>query len=218
MLWLSGAFGALSGLVGSGFSALMANLPAGAVIVLTAAAVFGFSLFFGTARGLVRISVERRRLRQKIARENVLRELYEWFESRSGCLYIEEEQAAKCGGPDFRRLLRLRSWTRRQLRRSLRRMHAQGLIRIDAGGGFLFSAQGLQAAREVVRKHRLWEAYLIAHADIAPGQVDWGADQIEHVLDREMIAKLEKMVPETEALKFPPSPHELKITGDTASP
>jgi manganese/zinc/iron transport system permease protein len=76
----------------------------------------------------------------------------------------------------------------------------------------------MQAAREVVRKHRLWEAYLIAHADIAPGQVDWGADQIEHVLDREMIAKLEQMLPDTEAVDFPPSPHDLKTAGDTTSP
>jgi manganese/zinc/iron transport system permease protein len=54
MLWLSGLFGALSGFTGSGISALMANLPAGAVIVLSASLFFLVSLVFGSARGLVR--------------------------------------------------------------------------------------------------------------------------------------------------------------------
>jgi manganese/zinc/iron transport system permease protein len=49
MVVLSGIFGALSGLLGSTFSALMANLPAGAVIVIMAAVVFLFSLTFGSA-------------------------------------------------------------------------------------------------------------------------------------------------------------------------
>jgi manganese/zinc/iron transport system permease protein len=55
----------------------------------------------------------------------------------------------------------------------------------------------------------LWEAYLITHADIAPSQVDWGADAIEHVLDQEMIRKLENVLPELKDVKMPPSPHEL---------
>jgi manganese/zinc/iron transport system permease protein len=50
---------------------------------------------------------------------------------------------------------------------------------------------------------------LITHADIAPSQVDWGADAVEHVLDPEMIRKLEKLLPELKDLKMPPSPHEL---------
>ena len=53
------------------------------------------------------------------------------------------------------------------------------------------------------------EAYLITHADIAPSQVDWGADAIEHVLDREMIHKLENILPELKDVQMPPSPHEL---------
>jgi manganese/zinc/iron transport system permease protein len=83
MLWLSGVFGALSGMLGSGFSALMANLPAGAVIVLTASAFFMFSMTFGSARGILKLVIERLKLRKRILRENLLRDLYEWFESAS---------------------------------------------------------------------------------------------------------------------------------------
>jgi len=209
LLALSGTIGAVSGLVGSGLSALMANLPAGAVIVLTAGALFGVSLFLGTARGLLRIGMERFRLRRKVTRENVLRELYEWFETHSGCRLLQTRHVEACRAPDYEDLLGKRSWTPRRLRRCLGRLHAEGLVATAADRSYRLTAEGMRAARDVVRKHRLWEAYLITHADVAPGQVDWGADQIEHVLDPAMIAKLERMLPEMPETEFPSSPHEL---------
>jgi manganese/zinc/iron transport system permease protein len=205
MLILSGIFGALSGLLGSTFSALMANLPAGAVIVLMAAMIFIVSLAFGSASGLLRQFIERRRLTHKVSAENLLRELYEYYEAHS---------SAPAGGSNqakihFDHLLSARAWTSGQLRRTLKAAMSEGLIRANGNQKFELTAEGLQAAYRIVRKHRLWEAYLITHADIAPSQVDWGADAIEHVLDREMIRKLEEMLPDLKDVKMPPSPHEL---------
>jgi manganese/zinc/iron transport system permease protein len=204
MLLLSGVFGAVSGLIGSGLSALMANLPAGAVIVLAAAAVFGFSMLFGTARGLIRALRERSRLRTRILRENLLRELYEWFETA-------EASRAEGDGPSVPELLTRRSWSRHRLVRMLARFRKEGLISVNDGtGGVRFTDAGKSEARGVVRKHRLWETYLITHADTAPGHVDWGADAIEHVLDAELVRELERRLetPETEAV--PESPHALR--------
>jgi manganese/zinc/iron transport system permease protein len=39
--------------------------------------------------------------------------------------------------------------------------------------------------------------------------VDFGADEIEHILDQEMIIKLEALLPEIQGQKLPTSPHEL---------
>lgn len=210
MIWLSGVFGAFSGLVGSGLSALMANLPAGAVIVLTASSVFAFSLFFGTARGLVRIGFERIRLRRKIVKENLLREIYEWREVHPAAA-PGEPAASATRGPTAAEMIARRSWTPRQLLRALKRLVSEGLLQrqSDIGEPILFTEAGLRAAHDIVRKHRLWEAYLITHADIAPGQVDWGADEIEHILDHHMIAKLEHMLPESRLHEMPRSPHKL---------
>ena len=209
MLLLSGGFGALSGLLGSAVSALMANLPAGAVIVLMASAVFLFSLAFGSARGLIRLAIERYRLRRKITRENILREMYETMEidrlQRQGL--TADSPAAS--GQSFESLLSQRSWPAGHLRRNLRSLQAEGLV-AGSGDRYRLTDQGIDTAAHVVRKHRLWEAYLVAHADVAPGQVDWGADEIEHVLDREMIARLEKKLPDITAVRMPPSPHELQ--------
>jgi manganese/zinc/iron transport system permease protein len=208
MLWLSGAFGAASGLIGAGISALMANLPAGAVIVLTASVVFVISLTFGTARGLVRMGLERRRLSLKIHRENLLRELYEWFENRCGPSDLVDSGCRTLNAPRRADLLSRRAWAPGHFKRALRELHSKRLVTESGSGGYGFTPEGLAIAQAVVRKHRLWEAYLITHADTAPGQVDWGADEIEHVLDKEMIASLEQLLPVSKT-GIPRSPHRM---------
>lgn len=207
MLLLSGFFGAVSGLVGSGLSALMANLPAGAVIVLAAAAVFGFSMLFGTARGLVRTLRERARLRTRILRENLLRELFEWYETAG----------AGAGGPAVSDLLPRRSWSRRRLARMRNRLQRDGQITVDTKTGAIrFTETGEAAARSVVRKHRLWETYLITHADTAPGHVDWGADAVEHVLDEALVRELERRIEAGGPETVPKSPHALRSETEAA--
>jgi manganese/zinc/iron transport system permease protein len=60
----------------------------------------------------------------------------------------------------------------------------------------------------MVRNHRLWEMYLITHADIAPSHVDRGADMIEHVLGQAMVLKLESLMRQQDlALPVPQNPH-----------
>jgi manganese/zinc/iron transport system permease protein len=210
MLWLSGAFGAASGMVGAGISALMANLPAGAVIVITASILFAFSMTFGSARGLLRLGLDRRRLRERISRENLLRDLFEWREShraRPGGSSASPQDIRRPASED---LMNRRFWIPSTLRKTLRRLRSLGMVRIDAENGILLTEEGLDTAREVVRKHRLWEAYLITHADVAPGTVDLSADRVEHVLDPEVIRQLEGLFPEVGPSEMPRSPHRLR--------
>ena len=67
----------------------------------------------------------------------------------------------------------------------------------------------------MVRNHRLWEAYLIHHADIAPTHVDRDADAIEHVLDADLVRSLEEVLG-TAAGAVPPSPHAIDSGGGAA--
>jgi manganese/zinc/iron transport system permease protein len=211
MLILSGLFGALSGMLGAGLSALMANLPAGAVIVLTASTLFLFSMTFGSAKGVLKLGVERMRLRRRIMRENLLRDLYEYFENVSDVVESHErKEALYKAGPVAADLISRRAWSSRQLRCAIARLLASRDIVVGADQRITFTGQGLQAAQTVIRKHRLWEAYLIAHADVAAGMVDLSADRIEHVLDKEIIDQLEKLFPSLRDKELPESPHTLK--------
>jgi manganese/zinc/iron transport system permease protein len=215
MLWISSLFGALSGLFGAGISALMANLPAGAVIVLTASFFFAFSLVCGTARGLARQGLGRLRLSRRIRHENLLREIYEMFET---CGQHPAGAALDCAQPRvaFDALLDRRSWTPGQLRHTLQRAVRAGLLVAD-GNTWEMTARGIEEAGRIVRKHRLWETYLIEHADVAPGQVDWGADAIEHVLDARLVAELEKLLPDGTPHEMLASPHRIEpVKGEAA--
>jgi manganese/zinc/iron transport system permease protein len=50
---------------------------------------------------------------------------------------------------------------------------------------------GRRDALRVTRNHRLFEQFLVTHAELAPSHVDRSADYVEHVLSPEMIAELE---------------------------
>ncbi len=202
MVLASAAIGAASGLLGAALSALVPRLPAGAILVVVASAVFLVSMFFGPARGVVTRVREHRRLGRKVSRQHLLRAVYETAE-RDGV------DPTTVGVP-VAELLQMRSWSTAALRRALRSAERSGLLYETSGGGYRLTDEGMVEATSAVRNHRLWEAYLVTHADIAPSHVDRDADQIEHVLGRQMIKKLEGVVArDNPDMLVPPSPHAL---------
>jgi manganese/zinc/iron transport system permease protein len=207
MMWLASLIGAASCLGGSLISAVIADLPSGATIVLTAATLFFLSLMFGSNNGLVVRMANRRLMRMKSDRQHVLRGLYEIVEShqlKSRQPIIQtaggeaSPQVAQWANPmssghplesqsiepivAVSDLFRLRSWSAKRLRRELKRCCSDGLIELR-GDQIGITPTGRDAAIRATREHRLWELDLIAHADVAPGRVDHNAERIEHVLE-----------------------------------
>lgn len=195
MTVLAGGFGAASSFAGAIASAAAPRLPSGAMIVLAAAAVFLVSALFGARRGLVIRWVRRRRFLRRIELEHLLRAIYEANES---------------GQPvTVDRLLPMRSWSAASLRARLRRAVEREWVQRGAGAEVRLTGRGLIEAQRLTRQHRLWELYLITHADVAPARVDRGADAIEHVLDPQTIDELERLL-EGRGPSLPPeSPHEI---------
>ncbi len=212
MAILSSFFGALSGWLGSSVSAIFPNLPAGALIVLTAAFLFLISMLFAPARGVLPRILRYRRLRHKVARQHVLRAAYEILESR--CLRSPLEAT---GGHlienvaiDFKNLLSKRTWSARELRKTLRTEMRRDHLSFQGNDQVLLSEAGYGEAMRVTRNHRLWEAYLVTHADIAPNHVDRDADMVEHVLEAELVRELERVLRDRDAwIPMPPSPHKI---------
>lgn len=200
MLVLSGLIGAFSGWLGASLSALLQDTPAGAVIVIAAASVFLVSMFFGTKRGIVPRYLDHRHLQRRVGRQHLLRSVYE---------VLEGEQGPIANHPVPRgELLAHRSWTPHQLKQLLslarREDHLESTAAPDS---ILLSESGFGEAARITRNHRLWELYLIRHADIAPSHVDRDADMVEHILGPEMVRELEReLAPD---LQIPASPHRI---------
>lgn len=202
--------GALSGWLGSSISALKPNLPAGAVIVVVCAGFFIVSLLFGPARGAIPRVWLQVRTNSRIARQHVLRAMYEIIESQGdGSVALDPSQLQRTD-VGFDELLPERSWSQGHLLRKLRSAIQDGMLTRAGDSRYRLTAQGAIEAIRVVRNHRLWEVFLITHADIAPSHVDRDADMIEHVLGNELVQRLEKRLGEDrDALHVPQSPHRI---------
>ncbi len=198
MTIVSAAIGLLSGWLGGTLSAVIDDLPAGAIIVVVAAAMFLVSMLLGTARGVLVRAIEHIRLARGVDRQHLLRALYELTE------HLPPGASQHVQMSD---LLRMRSWSGTRLHRVLRAARRDELVVRDARGYWNLTEAGRLEAARMVRNHRLWEMYLIAHADIAPSHVDRSADMIEHVLGPVMVASLEKLL--AGKADVPASPHEI---------
>jgi manganese/zinc/iron transport system permease protein len=210
---IAAALGLAGGVLGAGASALFPRLPSGAMIVLVCSLLFAVSMFFGPSRGVLIRLARRRRLDFKIARQHLLRALFEILEPRSS------RPQAPAGVARRDELMAERSWSAAQFQRQLRAAVRSGLVR-EVEGGVTLTERGYAEAARLVRQHRLWELYLIHYAEVATARVDRDADDIEHVLEAEIVARLERLL-ERESreagvgARVPPSPHPLRVLGET---
>jgi len=164
LIILSALIGALSGFVGSSISALLPRKPAGAVIVLCAGTIFIISMLAAPTRGVIAQLIRHAKLKLQIAIDHTLESKYQYPEHHPQTTF------------SLRVLLRLKGLT-------------QSLSPSSA-----LSQSGLARGRRVRRNHMLWEQYLVSCADIAPSHVDWSVDQVEHILDDDLITRLENEI------------------------
>lgn len=212
MILLASVIGSGSCLLGAALSALMPRLPAGAIIVATACVLFVISMVFAPERGVLARVLAHTSLQSRVARQHLLRAMFENFELAEPALGRDGVTLPQGSGIGLDALAEARSWTPRELRRLLRVCARARLIYRLSDATWRLTDDGLIEARRVVRNHRLWEIYLITHADIAPSHVDRDADQIEHVLGRAMVEKLQALLDAARPGEMPPSPHPITRT------
>ncbi|MEK8023699.1 MAG: iron chelate uptake ABC transporter family permease subunit [Candidatus Hydrogenedentota bacterium] len=149
MVILAGAIGGLSGAVGAVASATAERLPTGPMIVLVSSAVLVVSLLFAPERGLLWARLRDHKVRDRIRRENLLKDMFLMAE-RSG------ETGAFVSSPS---LMGLRGRGHRDMIENVRPLVRDGLIERGTDE-FRLTESGLAEAERVVRNHRLWEVYL----------------------------------------------------------
>ncbi len=211
MIVISSIIGGLGGMVGSAISAYVADVPSGPAIVLVCSSLFFLSMVFGTSRGVLVRSLRRRHLNQIIDRQHVLRGLFELLEPHTA-----NDRIGSNRGVPFSQLLNSNSWSVFRLNRTLEQCRRERLIERNDDASLSLTSAGLAEASRLAHEHRLWELYLITHADVAPGRVDQSADAIEHVLEPELIARLEQLLrTNREQEGVIPSPHPIEQPGDS---
>lgn len=112
--------------------------------------------------GLIVRLVRRSRLAREVAIENLLLTVYRGIEAGA--------DAVAAGAPGSR-----------PARRALRRAERRGLINTGSSAGATLSEAGRRHAVDLLRRHRLWERYLVDEAGLAADHVHATAEQLEHV-------------------------------------
>lgn len=203
-LLISAGIGMVGCFGGSMCSAMLPNMPAGAVIILACAILFLFSLLVGAEQGLLWRAIRRWQWQRVLLRQHLLRAIYERTETKMG-------QSQTAHEPEFRvemsELMRSRSWSQTLLDRLIESAQREGLM-TRVGSQVALSKSGWVQAKKLTHQHRLWELYLITHADVALQQVDRLADDIEHVLEPSVIHELECLL-QGRASEVARSPHQI---------
>ena len=120
-------------------------------------------------RGYLLDGWSRLQLMWQIAEEDVL-----------GSLYRTEETEGAVSTLGAFPVLSPRSWFGQYL---LRRLRWRGLALVNASGEYHLTPAGQSHARDVVRRHRLWESYMHKHFSLPDDHLHETAHRIEHYID-----------------------------------
>ena len=204
MFWISGLLGAVSGWLGSLISAQYKDFPAGATIVLVATGLFGISFVFGKERGLLRLYWKQLLLNKKMGRQHFMRAVFELQEIKGSA----NGRVVQNLPVSWRDLKGHRSWSVKELLKLRHQAEKEGHLEDCDSHMIALSEAGFGEAYRITRNHRLWELFLIEHADIASSHVDRDADAVEHILSPSMVRSLEAQL---NLRDLPHSPHRLDI-------
>lgn len=161
------------------------NVSASGMMAVAAGGMFGSAVFLAPRYGVLRRAWDSWSLSVRIAAEDL-----------TATLFRQEESAttgASVGIP--RGELLKRAGKARAARRALRRLVAEGSVRVDEGDRVLLTAAGRAAAESLVRTHRLWEAYLVENFRLPLDHLHEPAERIEHFIGPELQQRLAESLP-----------------------
>ena len=76
----------------------------------------------------------------------------------------------------------------------LKKLKGKKLLQYEKYKGFKLNEAGKKAALDVVRKHRLWEYFLVEHLKFDWDKVHPIAEQLEHISSEELVQRLDNFL------------------------
>jgi DtxR family Mn-dependent transcriptional regulator len=74
----------------------------------------------------------------------------------------------------------------------IKKLSDKGLVNYKKYRGVSLTEKGSKAALSIIRKHRLWEVFLVDKLDFSWDEVHEVAEQLEHIKSEELVDKLDK--------------------------
>jgi DtxR family Mn-dependent transcriptional regulator len=76
----------------------------------------------------------------------------------------------------------------------LKKLKKQGLLIYEPYKGFTLSQEGRKAALQIIRKHRLWEYFLVNKMQFGWNEVHEMAEELEHFTSKKLIDRLDRFL------------------------
>jgi manganese/zinc/iron transport system permease protein len=184
-------------------AASIAGYAAAATLSFNAAGSIGLMLgvllalagLFAPGRGWISQALRRVGVRVSIAREDMLGYLYRMTERARGEIPATRAPGSmQANAPIPAETLREAVGGGFGAKMALRQLLRRGEARMLPTGAVVPTETGLAAAADLVRSHRLWEAYLVERIGLRPDHVHDTAMQLEHITDRAMQDQLAERV------------------------
>lgn len=190
MLPIAASVGAVSAWFGAALSATAPDLPTGATITLVACVLFLVALLFAPRRGAIAFAARQAMLSLTVARDHALRAAFEAAERAPGATHGWAELGLGAG------------WSRWQRALLPRWLAAAGWVRAE-GERIALTDAGLALARDLTRRHRLWEHYMQAAGGLGPWAAHRAADEVEHTLPPEVAREAEAWLRRNDPARLP---------------
>ena len=76
----------------------------------------------------------------------------------------------------------------------LKKLLDKGYVKYEKYKGVTLSSKGVKKATNVLRKHRLWETFLVENLEFNWSEVHDIAEELEHIKSNKLINRLEKFL------------------------
>jgi manganese/zinc/iron transport system permease protein len=154
------------------------------MMTATSGLLFVAVWFLAPRHGLIARGIHRLRLAVRVAGDDILGLMYRMEERPS-------PEATRISVPQL--VARQQGLGRGLTWVALQRLRRKGLIRAALPGeaSWRLTDRGREAARSLVRAHRLWEAYMAKHFQLQDDHFHETADRVEHVLDHSLQDRLQ---------------------------
>jgi ABC-type Mn2+/Zn2+ transport system permease subunit len=171
------AIGATSAVFGY-IAAMWLNTSVAGATAVVAGLQFTAAVFASPKQGLISRWLRNQALAVRIAAEDVIGRLYRAEERvQSLGLRVQEESGVRSQESGVSGFVGwLANW----------RLFRRGWVVRDPACGLRLTTAGRDAARRLVRAHRLWESYLDTHFDLPRDHLHEAAERMEHYLDPQL--------------------------------
>jgi ABC-type Mn2+/Zn2+ transport system permease subunit/Mn-dependent DtxR family transcriptional regulator len=168
-----GFLSSLSGLILS----ILYEMPPGPAIAVTATAIYLIVALLSPRNGFFAKLIQRQHQQQKVVREDILKETFKMsFGAKSDIKTLSQKLSIPPG----------------RLRRLMKSMVNQKLIKADADNSFILTEAGRIQANNLIRAHRLWESYLVKEMGMNVNHIHPEAERYEHILTSEQVDEVDK--------------------------